>query len=112
MRCELVIRGGAVFDGSGAPSMQAAIGVEGGRIVAVAVDGAGDQLEGAAVLDAAGLAVAPGFIDLHSHSDWILPQADHAAILAPLVEQGVTTIVTGNCGFSPAPVEPSSAGLL
>jgi N-acyl-D-aspartate/D-glutamate deacylase len=112
VRCELVIRGGAVFDGSGAPAMQAAIGIAGGRIVAIAADGAGDQLQGAAVLDATGLAVAPGFIDLHSHSDWILPQGDHAEILAPLLEQGVTTIVTGNCGFSPAPVEPSSAALL
>lgn len=112
MRCETVIRGGAVYDGSGAPPVQAALGIDGGRIVAVARDGDAASLDGATVVDASGLAVAPGFIDLHSHSDWILPHHDHATILAPLLEQGITTIVTGNCGFSPAPVEPRSARLL
>ncbi|MBI3770011.1 MAG: D-aminoacylase [Deltaproteobacteria bacterium] len=112
MRCETVIRGGDVFDGSGAPAFRATIGIDGGRIVAIACDGDAAALEGATVLDATGLAVAPGFIDLHSHSDWILPQADHGEILAPLLEQGVTTIITGNCGFSPAPVEPLGARLL
>lgn len=112
MRCETVIRGGDVFDGTGAPAVRAAVGITGGRVVAVARDGDAASLEGAAVVDATALAIAPGFIDLHSHSDWILPQADHGAILAPLLEQGVTTIVTGNCGFSPAPVEPASARLL
>ncbi len=112
MRCELVIRGGAVYDGSGAPAFPAAVGIEHGRIVAVARDGDAAALDGATVVDATGLAVAPGFIDLHSHSDWILPQADHGEILAPLLEQGITTIVTGNCGFSPAPVEPATVHLL
>jgi N-acyl-D-aspartate/D-glutamate deacylase len=112
MRCELVIRNGTVYDGSGAPPSRATIGIDGGRIAAVAPNGTGGELDGASVLDASGLAVAPGFIDLHSHSDWIVPQTDHGEILAPLVEQGVTTIVTGNCGFSPCPVEPASAPLL
>jgi N-acyl-D-aspartate/D-glutamate deacylase len=112
MRCETVIRGGAVYDGSGAPAFPAAVGIEHGRIVAVARDGDAAALDGATVVDATGLAVAPGFIDLHSHSDWILPQADHGEILAPLLEQGITTIVTGNCGFSPAPVEPATVHLL
>ena len=112
MRCETVIRGGDVFDGSGAPAVRASLGIDGGQVVAVARDGDAASLDGATVLDATGLAVAPGFIDLHSHSDWILPQSDHGEILAPLLEQGVTTIVTGNCGFSPAPVEPAGARLL
>ena len=112
MRCETVIRGGDVFDGSGAPAVRAAIGIADGRVVAMARDGDAASLEAATVVDATGLAVAPGFIDLHSHSDWILPQADHGDVLAPLVEQGVTTIVTGNCGFSPAPVEAASTRLL
>ena len=55
-------------------------------------------------IDATGLAVAPGFIDLHSHSDWVLPIADHGQILKPFLLQGVTTFVGGNCGFSVAPV--------
>jgi N-acyl-D-amino-acid deacylase len=112
VRCETVIRGGDVFDGSGAPAVRASVGIADGRVVAVASNGDAASLDAPTVLDATGLAVAPGFIDLHSHSDWILPQRDHGAILAPLVEQGVTTIVTGNCGFSPAPVEARSARLL
>ena len=59
---------------------------------------------GAREIDAAGLAIAPGFIDLHSHSDWVLPIADHGQILKPFLLQGVTTFVGGNCGFSVAPV--------
>lgn len=112
MHCQLVLRGGLVVDGTGAPAYPATIGIEGDRIGAVARGGDGQALEGAAVIDATGLAVAPGFIDVHSHSDWVLPQPSHPRVLAPLIEQGVTTIVTGNCGFSPAPVTSRSARLL
>lgn len=112
MQCQLVLRGGLVIDGTGAAAYPATIGIDGDRITAVARGGDGDALEGAEVVDATGLAVAPGFIDVHSHSDWVLPQPSHPRVLAPLIEQGVTTIVTGNCGFSPAPVTPRSARLL
>ncbi len=56
------------------------------------------------VIDAEGRVVAPGFIDCHSHFDWVLPLSDHQEFLFPMIEQGITTVVTGNCGFSPAPV--------
>ncbi len=112
MEFDVVIRGGRVVDGSGRPPFHACLGIERGRIRAVARDGDGSALRGADVIDATGLVVAPGFIDIHSHSDWILPQENHAGVLAPLLEQGVTTIVTGNCGFSPAPVLPESRRLL
>ena len=62
------------------------------------------KAETEAVIDAGGRIVAPGFIDCHSHFDWLLPLPDHQKFLFPMVEQGVTTVVTGNCGFSPAPV--------
>jgi N-acyl-D-amino-acid deacylase len=101
MEFDLIIRNGTIIDGTGKSRFHADLGLRGGRIAAVAE---GEPLQGQHVLDAGGLAVAPGFIDVHSHADWILPLADHDAILAPLVLQGVTTVVTGQCGFSPAPV--------
>ncbi len=95
---EIVIRGGLVFDGSAAPAHHRDIGIAGGRIVSV-----GDLtcVEATRVLDAHGLAVTPGFIDAHTHSEYTLyahPRADSA------VRQGVTTHVAGNCGYSCAPI--------
>ena len=106
---DLVINNGTVIDGTGCPRFRADLGIRDGRIAAVS---AGEPLSGQRTLDAAGLVVAPGFIDVHSHSDWILPLPDHDEILAPLLLQGVTTLVTGNCGFSPAPATETSAPLL
>jgi dihydroorotase/N-acyl-D-amino-acid deacylase len=98
---DLVIRGGIVYDGSGAPPCAAEVGVAGSRIAAVA---APDSLRGAAVLDARGLAVAPGFVDVHTHDDF-------AVVLHPemgfKVLGGVTTVVVGNCGMGAAP-QPAS----
>src|SRR5690606_37437471 len=93
------------IDGTGAPRFRADLAVDHGRIAAVARPGA---LRARRTIDAAGLAVAPGFIDIHSHSDWILVLPDHDRILAPLVAQGITTVVAGNCGHSPAPVTDGS----
>jgi N-acyl-D-aspartate/D-glutamate deacylase len=98
--CDLVIRGGLVYDGSGAPGVVADVGVRGDRIAAVgAIEG-----RGATELDATGLAVAPGFIDVHSHDDF-------AVLLEPemsfKVMQGVTTDVVGNCGSGVVPFEPA-----
>jgi N-acyl-D-amino-acid deacylase len=109
MNFDLVIANGTVIDGTGRPRFRADLGISDGKLAAVATDGG---LTGRETLDAAGLIVAPGFIDVHSHSDWILPLPDHDQILAPLLLQGVTTLVTGNCGFSPAPVTEESAPLL
>jgi len=94
---DLVIRGGTVFDGTGAPGVEADVAITGGRITEVAPRIAG---AGAREIDARGLAVAPGFVDLHSHADGTL-WADPAA--ESLVRQGVTTAVIGQDGSSPAP---------
>jgi N-acyl-D-amino-acid deacylase len=102
---DVVVRNGTVADGSGAEPVRADVLVRAGRIVAVEPPGvlpAGDT----PVVDATGLVVAPGFIDVHSH-------ADNAALLAEddttKILQGVTTEVVGNCGFSLAPTRIDSA---
>ena len=109
MDFELIIANGTVVDGTGRACFRADLGLEDVRIAAIAI---GQPLTGCGTLDAAGLIVAPGFIDVHSHGDWILPLPDHDEILAPLVLQGVTTLVTGQCGLSPAPVTDRSIPLV
>ncbi len=98
MAWSLLIRGGSVVDGSGSPARRADVAVEGERIVAVAPGLAGQAER---VIDATGHAVAPGFIDMHSHSDlfyFACPSAESK------VRQGVTTEVVGMCSFSQAPL--------
>jgi N-acyl-D-amino-acid deacylase len=101
MDFDLVINNGTVIDGTGRPRFRADVGIRDGALAAVSK---GERLEGRRSIDASDMVVAPGFVDIHSHADWILPLPDHDEILAPLLFQGVTTLVTGNCGFSPAPV--------
>ena len=98
MAWSLLIRNGALVDGSGAPARAADVAVEGDRIVAVGPRLAGESTR---VIDAAGQVVAPGFIDMHSHSDLFYfgcPSAESK------VRQGVTTEVVGMCSFSQAPM--------
>lgn len=101
MAFDRVLLGGSVIDGSGTPARREDVGLAGGRISAV-----GDlrDTEARVTLDCTGKTVTPGFIDIHSHSDWLLPGVDHARLVEPFVRQGMTTLVGGNCGFSPAPV--------
>ena len=98
---DLVLRGGVVIDGSGAPGRQADVGVVGDRVEAVgdlsAIDADGIEL----VLDVTGRVVTPGFIDPHGHSDGSL-FVDGA--LASHLHQGFTTQLSGNCGDSLAPL--------
>ena len=113
----MLIRNGIIVDGTGREGFRGSVHVVGDRIKAVIPSNAteADDIEGAEIgdiIDAGGLAVAPGFIDCHSHFDWVLPLRHHQEFLFPLIEQGVTTVVTGNCGFSPAPVNEDSKKLV
>jgi N-acyl-D-amino-acid deacylase len=98
----LLLRGGTVIDGTGAPRFAADVRIEGERIVAVGVNLA---TKGAVVIDADGMIVAPGFIDVHTHDDQIVLAAPP---MLPKVSQGVTTVVVGNCGISLAPLVRTS----
>ena len=95
---DILIRSGLVVDGSGTAGLRADVAILGGRIEEV---GLLPGAEAATVVDATGLVVAPGFIDMHSHADFSLPLCPTAD---SLVHQGITTAVVGQCGFSPAPL--------
>jgi N-acyl-D-amino-acid deacylase len=106
MPYDILIRGGLVFDGSGSAGVRADVAIDAGRIAAI-----GTQLPADARkrVDASGLAVAPGFIDIKTHSDFTLPINPKAE---SKVRQGVTTEIIGHCGYSVAPVLPGKVELL
>lgn len=95
---DLLIRGGTVLDGTGAAARRADVAVNGSTIAAICEPG---QVRASTEVDVTGQVVCPGFVDLHSHADFSVlghPAADTA------LTQGVTTLVTGNCGWSPFPL--------
>lgn len=101
MECDLKLSGGLVVDGTGAAARRADVGVTGGVIAEV---GDLSRVSAAVTVDCTDQLVTPGFIDIHSHADWLLPGTDHGALVEPFIRQGMTTVVGGNCGFSPAPI--------
>src|SRR6187455_1265803 len=95
---DLVIRGGSVVDGTGAPARTADVAITDGTVTEVGrVDGTGRE-----EVDADGALVTPGFVDIHTHYDG---QATWDEQLAPSSWHGVTTAVMGNCGVGFAPVK-------
>src|SRR4051794_17117606 len=102
---DVVIRDGSVIDGTGAPTRHADVAMRDGRIAAIGeVDGSGEH-----ELDAGGRVVCPGFVDVHTHLD---AQAFWGPLLSPSPLHGVTTAIAGNCGFTIAPLSPSTGGYL
>ncbi|MCK4318782.1 amidohydrolase family protein, partial [Candidatus Bathyarchaeota archaeon] len=98
MAQRVLIRNGRVVDGTGSPWFRGDVAFSSGRIMRVGNLNPGDFDE---VIDACGLVVSPGIIDIHSHSDFSLlmnPEADS------FIRQGVTTVFNGNCGMSAAPL--------
>src|SRR6202521_5768347 len=106
MPYDILIRDGLLVDGAGRAGVIADLAVADGWIAAIGQDLAGDA---ARTIDARGLAVAPGFIDIKTHSDFTLPINPKAE---SKVRQGVTPEVIGHCGFSVAPVLPGKVELL
>jgi len=102
---DLVVKGGRIYDGSGLPAFTADVAVRDGRIAAIGrVDEAAHR-----ALDADGLAVAPGFIDPHTHLD---AQLFWDPLASSSNEHGVTTVVMGNCGLTLTPCKPADRDLL
>jgi N-acyl-D-amino-acid deacylase len=106
MSYDILIRGGTIIDGSGRPGEPGDVAVRDGRIAAI---GRSFPEGSAKVIDAEGLAVGPGFIDIKTHSDFTLPVNPRAE---SKLRQGVTTEIIGHCGFSVAPILPGKAQLV
>lgn len=96
---DVLIKNGTLVDGTGAPAYHGTVAVKGDRIAAVTKGDTGQ--DAATVLDAKGLTVTPGFIDVHNHGDLTIMHYPHAE---SFVHQGITTFVAGNCGHSPGPI--------
>ena len=106
MAHDLVITGGTLVDGTGAPPRRADVGIDGDRITAVGDVDAGGAKQ---VIDAEGRHVTPGFVDLHSHLD---AQIGWDPLMSSSCWHGVTSVVMGNCGMTFAPVRPGQAEVL
>ncbi|MGH8817357.1 MAG: N-acyl-D-amino-acid deacylase family protein, partial [Achromobacter pestifer] len=99
LQADFIVAGATLIDGSGGPARQGDLAVLGERIVAV---GSFAHPAGVPVIDGRGQVLAPGFIDSHTHDDgYLLAHPD----MLPKVSQGITTVVTGNCGISLAPLQ-------
>src|SRR5690348_10765614 len=102
---DLVIRNGTIVDGSGKPAFSGDVAIDGGIISTVGAHAGAARRE----IDAAGLLVAPGWVDIHTHYDG---QVTWDPFLSPSSWHGVTTIVMGNCGVGFAPVQPGKQEFL
>ena len=103
-----LLTGGKMIDGTGEKAYTADLLIKDGRIAAI---GSLEGLQADEVIDATGKCIAPGFIDAHSHNDWFLSRHDLPKYFLPFVSQGITTQVTGNCGFSPFGFDSDSPNL-
>ena len=98
---DLLIRNAEIFDGTGKPRYQADLAVKNGKIAEI---GQLPEAKAKRVVDGRGLFLMPGFVDIHSHSDMILHKENLVELVEPLLRQGITTFVGGNCGMGFAPV--------
>ncbi|MFN8028306.1 MAG: amidohydrolase family protein [Acidimicrobiia bacterium] len=106
---DLVVKGALLVDGNGVPPRPADVAVDDGVFTEVAAPGALDDASARRTVDADGLTMTPGFVDLHTHYDG---QATWDPLLTPSCWHGVTTVVMGNCGVGFAPVHPGEEDFL
>src|SRR5215469_2400448 len=97
--CDTLIRNAKVIDGSGADSEFMDVAINGDQICEI---GPSLPYDASIILDAHGLALAPGFIDVHTHDDTAVI---YDPVMLPKLSQGITTVIVGNCGISAAPVQ-------
>lgn len=98
MYCDIAIKNGKIIDGTGNPWFYSDLGIQNKRIAQI-----GPHMEGVREIDAEGMVVCPGFIDVHSHTDFVLP---FLTSMDSFIRQGITTSVVGMCGNSLAPIHP------
>jgi N-acyl-D-aspartate/D-glutamate deacylase len=98
LSCDTLIRNASVFNGSGDPPELSDVAMREGRILEI---GLALECKASSIVDAEGLALAPGFIDVHTHDDTAVIRSP---AMVPKLSQGVTTVIVGNCGISAAPV--------
>ena len=102
MSVDVLIKNGTIIDGKGNHRFKADLIINNGIIEDI---GEFKSVPASKIIDATNCIVAPGFIDVHNHLDFIFPSSRHPEILKGWIYQGVTTIVSGNCGVSPAPIK-------
>jgi N-acyl-D-amino-acid deacylase len=102
----ILLKDGLLLDGTGRPGRTGSLLVENGRIAEIYSQA--PSFDGQ-VLDCANMALAPGFIDAHSHMDWVVPRPDHVEKMASFWAQGCTTCIAGNCGYGSAGFKKDSA---
>ena len=104
----ILLKDGFIIDGSGSKGFKGNLLIQGDTIQEVSRQDMSSLESQARVLDCSGQTIAPGFIDMHSHNDWFLPNASRPELTTPFTEQGITTFIGGNCGFSAAGIKPNS----
>lgn len=100
-----LLKNGLIVDGTGKQGYRGNLLIKGTKIEEISEQPISIECQ---TLDCSGLVIAPGFIDIHSHMDWILPLQGYERLKTPFTAQGCTTLVTGNCGYSPGGFRPES----
>ena len=103
---KILLKNGTIYDGAGAPAFIGDVLIQDTKIIEIGTDIQAEPLD--RTIDCTNLCIAPGFIDAHSHNDFYIEKDHPEKYFAPFIKQGITTQITGNCGFSPFGVAEAS----